>query len=83
MIKKGDKVKLFDCIEANDYGDIVFSVISDPWKLWNGREVIRITSKEKDFRGGFAIDKLRLIEYNLCDDCDPINNPQCNKCIGS
>jgi hypothetical protein len=29
------------------------------------------------------IDKLEEVEYNPCDNCDPIKNPQCNKCIGS
>jgi hypothetical protein len=58
QIKKGDKVKLHYCAEECDYHDIVFDVISDPWDLGNGRKVVRITSPEKDFRGGFACDKL-------------------------
>ena len=82
MIKKGDKVKLYDCAEAQDYPNITFTVISDIWKLGHGREVVRITSPEKDFRGGFAIDKLRLVDWNLCDDCDPQYMPKCNKCLG-
>jgi hypothetical protein len=60
-IQNGDKVKLFNCAEAELYPNIIFDVISDPWELGHGREVIRITSKEKDFRGGFAVDKLKKI----------------------
>jgi len=22
-------------------------------------------------------------DLSMCDDCDPINNPMCNKCIGA
>jgi hypothetical protein len=57
-IKKGDKVKLTNCAEANDYSNIIFECVTDSWKLGNGREVIRITSPEKDFRGGFAVNRL-------------------------
>jgi len=57
----GDKVKLYDCAEADTYFDIVFDVVSNPWKLGHGREVVKITSPEKTFRGGFAIDKLLKI----------------------
>ena len=60
-LKIGDKVKLFDCAEADLYPEIIFEVISDIWELGHGRKVVRITSKEKDFRGGFAVDKLKKV----------------------
>ena len=47
-LKIGDKVKLFDCAEADLYPEIIFEVISDIWELGHGRKVVRITSKEKD-----------------------------------
>jgi len=30
-----------------------------------------------------VIDKLELVCYDLCDDCDPQYMPKCNKCVGS
>jgi hypothetical protein len=61
-IKRGDKVKLINCAEADDYSDIIFECITDSWKLGNGQEVIRITSSKKDFRGGFAVNRLMKVK---------------------
>ncbi len=61
-IKNGDRVRIVDCAEAQLYGHIVFDVISDSWKLGHGTEVVRITSKEKDIRGGFSIKCLKKVE---------------------
>jgi len=61
-IKKGDKVQIVGCAEAEKYGNIIFDVVSDPWRLGHGAEVVRITSKEKDFRGGFAVRCLKIFE---------------------
>jgi hypothetical protein len=62
MIKKDDKVKIVRCAEAEMYGHIVFTVVSDPWFLGHGEEVVRITSSEKDIRGGFATRCLMKVE---------------------
>ncbi len=66
-IKKGDKVMIVNCAEADIYGHIVFEAISDSWFLrsspmFMGVEVIRITSDEKDIPGGFSVDCLVKVD---------------------
>lgn len=61
MIKRGDKVKIVNCAEADFYGHIIFDVISEPWALGHGAMVVKITSDEKHFSGGFSVKCLSKI----------------------
>jgi hypothetical protein len=57
----GDKVHMVDCSEAEDYGQIEFIVLSEPWLLGHGVEVVKIYSGEKLIRGGFSTKCLRKV----------------------
>jgi hypothetical protein len=57
----GDKVHMVDCSEAEDYGHIEFIVVSEPWLLGHGVEVVKIHSGEKSIRGGFSTKCLRKV----------------------
>ena len=46
-VKKGDKVRLFDCAEVELWPDVMFDCITDPWQLGHGTWVIKIKSPEK------------------------------------
>jgi hypothetical protein len=61
-IHKNDKVKIIKCAESENWGHIIFTVISEPWLLGSGTEVVRITSEEKDIVGGFATKFLKKVK---------------------
>lgn len=57
MLKKGDKVKMINCYEAEKYKDKIWTVRSEPW-IACGSEVILLDGKS----GGFATEFLEKVE---------------------
>lgn len=57
MLKKGDKVKMINCYEAEKYKDKIWTVRSEPWIVC-GSEVILLEGKS----GGFATEFLEKVE---------------------
>jgi hypothetical protein len=63
-LKKGDKVIMVNCSEAEKYKDKVWVVRSDPWDLC-GSEVVLLEGKS----GGFATEMLREVDVKYETIC--------------
>lgn len=59
-LKIGDKVKMINCLEADEYKDKVWVVRSEPFEMC-GSKVILLEGK----RGGFDTDCLELVKDNM------------------
>ena len=63
MLKKGDRVKMVNCYEAEKYGDKIWTVRSDPWNVC-GSEVVLLEGKS----GGFATTYLQKVSEHLAEE---------------
>jgi hypothetical protein len=63
-LKPGDKVRVIDCLEADKYKGVTFTVVSDPWTVGNS-ELVKIESPDKKFNGGFSTACLMEVQENM------------------
>lgn len=53
----GNRVRMVNCLEAEKYGNKIWTIVSEPWECC-GSIVVRL----KDKSGGFDISRLAIVE---------------------
>lgn len=58
QMKKGDKVVMSNCAEADKYRGKVWTCRSNEWALPDGTKVVLL----EEFSGGFAVEHLKAVQ---------------------
>jgi hypothetical protein len=54
----GTKVRMAGCLEAEKYGDKIWTTVSEPWQLGSKEWIVELDG----YRGGFSIKCLEIVE---------------------